>query len=93
MKDSIRRALRTYFQAFVGVVVMQIAAVGLNVSQGEWVPDIHWLQRVGLSAAVAGAVAFFSWAHNELEDKGTIPAIGKAVPSSGANPVTVDPPR
>jgi len=91
MSDALRRGIRSFFQAFVGVVVIQLGAVAFDVSQGNWVPDVNWLKRVGIAASVAGAVALFSWLQNALEDNGAIPSIGKATASSGSNPVTHDP--
>lgn len=91
LPDSLRRGIRTFVQAFTGVVVLQLGSVAFDVSQGGWVPDVNWLKRVGISASVAGAVAFFSWLQNALEDGGHVPAVLKATASSGANPVTHDP--
>lgn len=84
MPDSIRRALRTFFQAFVGVLALEVGALLIHP---ELLYDVAWLQRVGIAATAAGLVALVSFAHNALEDAGAVPALGKAPASAGANPV------
>lgn len=91
MPDALRRALRTFVQAFTGVLVLQAAGIAVDVGKGTWDPDIRWLQRVLLSALAAGVIALITWIHNWAEDAGAIPAVGKAMASSGADPVTVSP--
>jgi hypothetical protein len=94
MPDALRRAIRTFAQAFVGVLLLQAAAIAVSVNQGTWVPDVDWLKRVVLSAAAAGVIAVLSWLQNYLEDSGvagkTIPAVLKAPASSGENPAPSD---
>lgn len=83
MSDAVRRAIRTFVQAFFGV----LATSGIFSAAGETgVVDWSGLKRVGISAAAAGVVALFSYAQNALEDAGTIPAALKAPASDGANP-------
>lgn len=90
--DALRRAIRTFFQAAFAMILLQLAPVMLGVANGTWVPDVDWLQRVALSALVAGSVSLITWAHNALEDNvPRFPAILKANASDGKNPVTVDP--
>ncbi len=91
MPDSLRRATRTWVQAFTGAILFQLAAVMLDISQGNWVPDLDFLKRLALSAFIAGAVSVISYLHNWAEDAGAIPSVLKATASSGASPVTHDP--
>lgn len=91
--DAARRAARTFVQAFTGVLALQAVGIMTDVSKGTWEPDLTWLNRVLLSALAAGVIALITWAHNWAEDNTNFPAIGKATPSSGANPVTSDPPK
>lgn len=84
MSDAVRRAIRTFLQAFVGVLVSS----GVLSAVGEaGVVDWSALKKVGLSALGAGVVALFTFIQNALEDEGSVPALLKAPASSGANPV------
>lgn len=91
MNDAVRRAIRTFVQAFTGVIVAQSGAILLDAQKGEYVLDIEWIKRLAVSAAVAGVIALVSWLQNAMEDAGSIPSVLKASASSGANPVTHDP--
>lgn len=91
LPDAVRRAARTFVQAFVGVLAAQVLAVAAGFQQGTWVPDVDWLKRVLISACGAGVIALFAYIQNYLEDNTGFPAIGKAQASSGEKPVTVDP--
>lgn len=75
--DPIRRALRTLFQF--------IAAGGLTAFINEVVAKIEDTRLTAL--ILAGSLLLVSYAQNELEDHGTIPALLKAPASSGENPV------
>lgn len=72
MSTSIKRALRTFFQAFIGVLLSSgiLSALGENA-----VVDWPALKKVGLSALGAGIVAFVTWLQNFLEDKEVIPTV------------------
>lgn len=72
MNDNIRRGVRTFLQAFLGVIALQALALTNDASDG--VIDIDLWKRVLLSAVAAGLVGFVSWAMNALED-----ATGKAI--------------
>jgi hypothetical protein len=75
--DPIRRAVRTLLQL--------IAGGGLSVFTTEVLADVD---DPTAKAALALFFAFVvSWAQNELEDRGTVPALLKATASSGENPV------
>lgn len=89
LPDSVRRALRTFVQAFIGVLFVQVAALVADLDDGEI--DWNLWKRVALSALAAGFVALVTFIHNWLEDNTGLPAVGKATASSGQNPVTVDP--
>jgi hypothetical protein len=75
--DPIRRAVRTLLQL--------IAGGGLSALVTEVLADID---DATAKAAIALLAAFLvSWAQNELEDRGAVPALLKATASSGENPV------
>jgi hypothetical protein len=89
MPDALRRGLRTFFQAALGMIVVQGVALAADANDGSL--DASLWRRAGVTALVAGFIAVVTWAHNWLEDKGAVPAVLKAVASSGADPVTHDP--
>lgn len=83
--DSTRRALRTGIDAILAVLASFAAVLvfpGLGDAIGVSSPD---MVRAGV--VVGALVLFFTKVRNALEDKGTIPAVLKAPPSPGANPV------
>lgn len=93
MNDALRRALRTFLQAFVGTLALLLIPFlsNLATSAGEvdgGIVDISTdaLGNILIAATVAGVIALISWAQNELEDKTNMPAILKAPASSGQNP-------
>ena len=81
LPDAARRAIRTFVQAWTGTFLT--LWIGPAVMAGE-IPDRDFMTRVVVASTVAGAVALVTWLHNWSEDKGAIPAIGKAPPSPGA---------
>ena len=66
LPDSVKRGLRSFFQAAVAMIVLQAGALMGDAEDG--VIDANLWQRVGLTALVAGAIAFTSWLQNFLED-------------------------
>lgn len=74
MSDAIQRAVRTFFQAFIGVL---IASGILSAVEETGVVDWSNLKKVGLSALVAGVVAIVSYIQNALEDVEVIPTFLK----------------
>ena len=74
MNDALARAMRTFVQAFTGMILLQLAAIGAGLADGSWIPDLEWLKRVGLSATTAGAISIVTFLHNWSEDKG-MPAL------------------
>ena len=95
MSDAIRRAIRTFLQAFVGTLAALAipALTDLVRSIGNAEPyeiDFAFWQGVGIAATLAGIIALISWAQNQLEDHTSTPAILKAPPSTGQNPVPDD---
>lgn len=89
LPDSVRRAIRTFVQAFIGVLLVQAAALLADLDDGEI--DWNLWKRVALSALAAGFVAAVTWVQNFLEDAGAVPSVLKAQASSGADPITHDP--
>lgn len=84
MSDAIRRAVRTFFQSFIGVLISS----GILSAIGEaGVVDWSALKKVGVSALGAGIVAVLTFVQNWLEDDGAVPALLKAPASEGARPV------
>jgi len=73
LPDSVRRALRTGFQTFLGVLVVTFAAS--VVAEGTFFlagsTYVRLLDAAGI-AALGGLVG--SYSQNALEDRGTIPA-------------------
>lgn len=74
MSDAIQRAVRTFFQAFIGVL---ITSGILSAVEETGVVDWSNLKKVGLSALVAGVVAIVSYIQNALEDVEVIPTFLK----------------
>lgn len=95
--DWLRRAARTFLQAFVGMVALIGFPIAQNIinaaTNGEPVSiDVDAWKRVLIAALLAGAVALVSALQNALEDKAGVPAVLKGAPSAGQNPVP-EPPR
>lgn len=93
MSDAIRRALRTFLQAFVGTLGVMLVPWGYDLikaageADGRLVAiDVNFLGNVAIAATVAGIIALISWAQNALEDHSKVPAILKAPASEGQNP-------
>jgi hypothetical protein len=89
MSDSVRRAIRTFVQATTGILLGQAVILLTDIDDGEL--DWNLWKRVALSALAAGVIALITFAHNWAEDNAGLPAVLKATPSSGENPVTRDP--
>lgn len=90
--DWLRRAARTFLQAFVGTLsVMAIPALNdiiRAISSAEpYTFDVDLWQGVIIAACLSGVIALISALQNGLEDKAGMPALGKGVASSGQNPV------
>jgi hypothetical protein len=84
MPDALRRALRTFVQAFLGSI---ITSGILSTTETVGVVDWSALKKVAVSAVAAAVIALITWAQNYLEDTTTVPALLKAPPSGGVNPV------
>lgn len=70
--DAIRRAVRTFLQAFIGVLL----GSGILSAMGETgVVDWSSVKKIGLSALAAGIVAIITWLQNFLEDENVIPTV------------------
>ena len=94
MNDALRRALRTFIQAFVGTLSVMLVPFLYDLvkaageSDGQLVRiDVNFLGNVAIAATISGIIALISWAQNALEDKTAIPAVLKAPASEGQNPV------
>lgn len=87
MSDALRRALRTFLWAFLGSIITNGV---LSTIQTEGIVDWSVLRKAAVSAAAAGVIALLTWIVNALEDNGVVPALLKAPPSPGANPVPND---
>lgn len=77
MTDALRRALRTFIQAFVGAI---LASGILSVIATSGVVDWSAVEKVLVSAFSAAVVAVLAWLQNVLEDHDVIPAIAKPTP-------------
>lgn len=83
LSDAQRRALRTLLQ------VGTIQAIILLLKQFN---IINWTVEQQAAVTTLGGL-LISFVHNWLEDNTSMPAVLKAVPSSGQNPVDINPPR
>lgn len=74
MNDAAKRALRTFAQGFVGVLVL-IAVPALNqlvqavASGGDVEIDVNLWQGILIAAVAGGMIALISWAQNAFEEK------------------------
>jgi hypothetical protein len=72
--DAARRAVRTFFQGAVGVLVL-IAVPVLNqliqavAAGGEIVIDVDLWQSIGIAAIAGGVIALIAFLQNMLEDR------------------------
>jgi TRAP-type C4-dicarboxylate transport system permease small subunit len=100
LPDSLRRALRTFVQAFVGTLAVlaipaltDIMRAAANAEPYEI--DFRFWQSAVIAACASGVIALISFIQNYLEDSTNFPAVGKAPASPGQNPTpdpTPDPP-
>jgi hypothetical protein len=84
LPDWLRRAIRTFAQAFLGVMITQWGTLALK--PGE-IPDESVLRSLVIAGIVAGIVAVVTATHNALEDHAGLPALLKSPPSPGQQPV------
>ena len=77
-KDALRRAVRTFLQAFLGTLLFMWQ--GLNLTPGA-LPDWETGQRVLIAALIAGVIALISFTINVLEDNTPLPTLLKPPPS------------
>ena len=74
MADAARRALRTFIQAFLAVL---LSSGILSLMNTEGVVDWAGVKKVGISALAAGVTAVISYLQNFLEDEEIIPQLIK----------------
>ena len=91
MKDAIRRTIRTFVQAFIGVILAQAAGLAVQASSGDLVVDQDWMTRVGISALFSATIAALTFVQNLLEDNTKMPALGKTADSGAQNPKPIIP--
>lgn len=84
MSDPLRRALRTFVQAFLGSI---LTSGVLSATATDGVVDWSALEKAGVAALAAGFVAVLTFVQNLFEDKALMPAFLKAPPSPGAHPI------
>lgn len=84
MNDPLRRALRTWLQAFLGSL---ITSGVLSAASADGVVDWSALKKALIAAAAGAVVALITFVQNHLEDSTAMPAILKAPASGGENPV------
>lgn len=75
LKDTLFRSVRTFFQAWAGVLLGQAALLLFDMDDGE----IDWIlwKRVMLSGIAAGIIAMVTFLHNLGEDHNVIPTLLK----------------
>ena len=90
--DWLRRAVRSFIQGFIGVLVL----VGFPIAQdiingvaggGTVDIDVNVWKSILIAAVFGGGMALVSAVQNLTEDRTSIPAILKDKPSTGKNPV------
>jgi hypothetical protein len=89
MPDSLRRTIRTIAQVAIAAGLTALYAViqGWNVSPTH-TPSVADLKGGAVYVVFAILVAVITWGQNHLEDVTSwFPALLKAPPSPGANPV------
>lgn len=74
MSDSLRRALRTFVQAFLGSV---ITSGVLSAASENGVVDWSAAKKAGVAALAAAVVAVITFVQNWLEDNTKAPALLK----------------
>lgn len=92
LPDWIRRPLRVFVFGFVGVFAVTLTGWLQEVakwanSEGDPFPSLGVLGKAAVAAAASAAVTTVALIVNLLEDKTKMPALLKAPPSSGENPV------
>lgn len=91
MSDPIRRALRTALQTFVAA--FSISLLGFINDVQAWASDkgafpaVDTLGKALMASLVAAVAGLVSFGVNALEDNTPMPALLKAPPSPGVNPV------
>lgn len=81
-KDAIRRAARTFGQAFIGVLALTAIPVlrdimGAAIGGGEVKIDLTVWQNIIFAALAGGFIALISYLQNAGEEKGVIPPVLK----------------
>lgn len=87
LPDSIWRAIRTYIDAWIGTFLGLWTASGIGSDRLPGLSDFPVIGKLALAAAIASIPGLLSFVKNSLEDRGAIPAWGKAPASDGAAPV------
>lgn len=100
LPDFLRRAIRTFIDAFVGVLAIALVPALNDLVQnavsgdGSTIElDLNLYRNILLAACVAGVISLITLVKNWAEDNTSFPSVLKANPSAGQNPVTVDPPK
>ena len=95
MSDAIRRAIRTFIDAFIGMLALLgipvLTELVRKISSAEpYEIDFRLWQSILIASAAAGLIAVFSFGKNWAEDNTRFPAFLKSTPSAGKNPITHD---
>ena len=86
-QDWLRRGIRTFLQASVGVFLSLMVTPHLpGALGGDAVPERGVFTSALIAAGWSGVIAVLTALHNALEDNTAFPAILKAPASSGQNP-------
>ena len=74
MKDALKRALRTFAQAFVATLTLLAVPALTDIVRAitaskPYQLDFAFWQGVAIAATLSGFIALISWAQNALEAK------------------------
>jgi hypothetical protein len=75
LQDALYRAIRTFFQAWSGILLAQAGMLLTDLDDGE----ISWAlwKRVMLSGVASGVIAVVTFLHNFFEDHKIMPTFLK----------------
>lgn len=72
--DPVRRAVRTFIQSWIGLLLLQLAASGVTqgLADGK-LPDVHLLLTILVATLGSAVISSLSLLQNALEDSSHVP--------------------